>query len=312
MANPTRPTRTMTFAWLLSAMLGLCGCQGLNTQATPVEVEVAEDSQAVDIQLARSLPLVPVMIDGHGPYWMLLDTGSDETVLDDDVAEEIGIKLVDRYAIVSSGGHTRKMNTPQGTVGRIEIGETVFRDFDVVAHDLSDLSRTLRHRLDGIVGVKVLAQAVVTIDYPARTVRFERQRLDAPDGVNRLPLAWSGSDAIVKLRIAGREFSAKLDTGQVGALSLSDRDRESLNDVLTSRGSVTHRTFTGSVEREMVRLNGRVRLGELDIENPYASIGGRTRLGSGALRRSVVRIDLTGGVFEVIPGDQPVRTRWWE
>jgi len=301
---------------LIAALIGALGvvggCQSLNTQATPVEVEISEESSGVDIRLARSLPLVPVMIHGQGPFWMLLDTGSDETVLDEDVADEIGLETEDRYAIISSGGHAREMNTPQGRVDEVSIGDAVFRDFDVVVSDLGSLSRTLRHRLDGIIGVKVIAQSVVTIDYAQRKVHFSRMRLEEPDGVHRLPLSWRGSEAVVGMRIGGREFRAKLDTGQVGALSLSDRDRDALGDLLTNRGSVTHRTFTGSVDRDVVRLNGRIRIGELEIENPYASIGGRTRLGSGALRRSVIKIDLRGGVIEIIPGDGPVRTRWWD
>lgn len=293
------------------AALG-AGCRGLNTKATPVEVDIADRAPSVDIELARSLPLVPVRINGMGPYWMLLDTGSDETVLDDDVAVEVGLVTEDRFAIVSSGGHTRRMNTPQGRLREITIGETAFRDFDVVAHDLSELGRTLRHRLDGIIGVQVLAQSIVTIDYPAKKVRFDRGRLPAADGALRVPMIWSGSEAIVRVRIGGREFSAKLDTGQVGALSLSERDRDALRELLTSRGTITHRTFTGSVERDVVRVEGRMRLGDLEIENPYASIGGRTRVGSGALRRSVVRIDLAAGVLEVVAPDGPVRTRWFD
>ncbi len=301
---------------LIAASMGglgvVGGCQSLNTRATPVEVEIAEESAGIDIRLARSLPLVPVMIHGQGPYWMLLDTGSDETVLDDEVAEAIGLETQDRYAIISSGGHTRKMNTPQGRIDEVTIGESVFRNFDVVVSDLGSLSRTLRHRLDGIIGVQVISQSVVTIDYRERQVRFSRARLEAPDGVNRLPLSWRGSEAVVTMHIGGSEYRAKLDTGQVGALSLSEEDRDALGDQATNRGSVTHRTFTGSVERDVVRLNGRLRVGALEIDNPHASIGGRTRLGSGALRRSVVRIDLKGGVLEIEPGEGPLRTRWWD
>lgn len=296
----------------LASTLSLVGCQALDTRPTPVEVEISETSPGVEIRLARSLPLVPVMIHGQGPYWMLLDTGSDETVLDDEVAEEIALDTVERYAIISSGGHTRRMSTPQGRIDEVTIGDAVFRDFDVMVSDLSALSRTLRHRLDGIIGVKVISQSVVTIDYAQRKVHFSRQRLSLPDGVNRLPLSWRGSEAVVELRIAGTPIRAKLDTGQVGALSLSEEDRATLGDVLTARGSVTHRTFTGSVERDVVRLNGRVRAGALEIQDPHASVGGRTRLGSGALRHSVVRVDLRGGVLEIIPGDRPVRSRRWD
>ncbi len=296
----------------VTSALPLLGCQTLDTRPTPVEVEIAESSSGVEIRLARSLPLVPVIIHGHGPYWMLLDTGSDETVLDDRVADEIKLPTVDRYAVISSGGHTRRMNTPQGRLDEVTIGDAVFRDFDVMVSDLSALSRTLRHRLDGIIGVKVISQSVVTIDYAQRRAYFSRQRLEAPDGVSRLPLAWRGSEAVVELRVAGKPIRAKLDTGQVGSLSLSEDDRAALGEVLIPRGSVTHRTFTGSVERDVVRLNGRIRVGMLEIQDPHASIGGRTRLGSGALRHSLIRIDLRGGVLEIIPGERPVRSRPWE
>lgn len=308
-------TRFLRSGWLilgwLSATLALAACQALDTRPTPVEVEIAERSPGVGIRLARSLPLVPVMIRGQGPFWMLLDTGSDETVLDDEVAELLALETVDRYAIISSGGHTRKMNTPQGRLEEVVIGDAVFRDFDVIVSDLTALSRTLRHRLDGIIGVKVIAQSVVTIDYAQRLVHFSHGRLAPPDGVNRLPLAWRGSDAVMEVRVAGKPIRAKLDTGQVGVLSLSEEDRQLLADVLTTRGSITHRTFTGRVERDVVRLNGRVRAGALELEDPHASVGGRTRLGSGALRYSLVRIDLRGGVLEIVPGERPVQSRRW-
>jgi hypothetical protein len=44
----------------------------------------------VPMRIVRHEPLVQVKIEGHGPYWAIVDTGTDPSVIDAYLARQLG------------------------------------------------------------------------------------------------------------------------------------------------------------------------------------------------------------------------------
>jgi hypothetical protein len=59
-------------------------------------------------------------------------------------------------------------------VKSVAIGGTVREDLDVVVMDVANVGAAMGVTLDGIIGYTFLKDLRVVIDYPARSVRFER------------------------------------------------------------------------------------------------------------------------------------------
>ncbi len=131
--------------------------------------------------------VVEAKLGKHGPFAMLLDTGTDVTTID--------AALANRLRAISDA-------TPHGTGDPARAHAWDMVDFRLgglhadtmtaVALDLTRLSGKIGAHLDGVLGYGFLKDWAVQIDYPHHRVRFYR---DSPD--------WTGSESV--------EFEMKLD-----------------------------------------------------------------------------------------------------
>jgi aspartyl protease len=56
--------------------------------------------------IAGSVIIVPILVNGRGPYHFVLDTGTESTLIDTDIAAQLDIAAVDRMRLESSNGST--------------------------------------------------------------------------------------------------------------------------------------------------------------------------------------------------------------
>ena len=56
--------------------------------------------------IAGSVIIVPVQVNGRGPYDFVLDTGAESTLIDTDLADELAVTPVDRMRLDSANGST--------------------------------------------------------------------------------------------------------------------------------------------------------------------------------------------------------------
>ena len=91
---------------------------------------------------------------------------------------------------------------------------------------VSDLSYLERVRIDGIVGLDVLARASFSIDYRARVLRFAP--IDREDSVAPLELVWPF--LTVRMTIAGQEVRLLVDTGSSDLVLFKTRMPAALAD----------------------------------------------------------------------------------
>jgi predicted aspartyl protease len=137
-------------------------------QATPATVVAPPDSAAGEVPFELTGPggaalVVPVHVNGEGPFDFVLDTGATLICLDQGLVERLGVPMDGRRRGVGAG--------IEGT-GRIQlVGLDSVRVGAARANELSacvlDLAHTqaLGIEFDGLIGLNFLREFRVTLDF---------------------------------------------------------------------------------------------------------------------------------------------------
>ncbi|MCA9284825.1 MAG: aspartyl protease family protein [Phycisphaerales bacterium] len=259
--------------------------------ATPVpdSATVAADSAAapesddrvvLPTRRCGDLFIAETMIDGKGPFSMVLDTGASVTAITPKVAAETGARsALSRLAI-----------------GRFEVSGRI----RCQVRNLDELSLAIGTPIDGILGHQVFHQALLTYDYPAREVRVRVGSLtDDMPGV--APMSTSKRPFIGAV-VDGRTVNVLLDTGSSQGLSLAKLDRYAREGPVRAVGM--RAGVDGLTELRAARLAGTVRFGALVLERPVVhEATSDNLLGQAVLRDFVVTLDQQRGRVQIVRPD---------
>ncbi len=105
-----------------------------------------------------SMIIVPVSINGSGPYDLLLDTGSGKTIIDQKLADELGLPKVGERKIMGVLGST-KMSVVRAN--SVSVAGATISDLNVS----STANRMSVFKVRGVLGQDFLQQFDVLIDY---------------------------------------------------------------------------------------------------------------------------------------------------
>jgi predicted aspartyl protease len=142
------------------------------------------DAHAHDRQFLTSFEIgdqggviVPVAVNGRGPFRFLLDTGSTHSAVSEAIAGDLGAPVVAR-AVVSSavGGDERTVIR----IHRLQHGVLTVSNILASVVDLAGIDRN--GAIDGILGQDVLASLHYTIDFRHRTVLWWPEASDVGSG----------------------------------------------------------------------------------------------------------------------------------
>jgi predicted aspartyl protease len=163
----------------------------------------------------------PVMINGKGPYRLVLDTGANSSAIIPSVARSLGAPLHDKK--VQLHGVTGSAIVPVVMADSMEVGD-LFIDgasLPVVADVFGGA--------EGVLGPKGMADKRIFIDFGNDLIRIQRSRgQSAGRGYARMPLEFTdGQLPMFEIRIGGIRTKAILDTGAQITLG-NDSLREAL------------------------------------------------------------------------------------
>ena len=118
--------------------------------------------------IAGSVIVVPVMVNGRGPYDFVFDTGSESSMIDTALARELGIAALDRVVLHSPGG--------SGVLGRslaaeIRLGPVRVLNSEVLIGPLGGLG-SLSNKIHGIIGQTVLKHLDYVLDNAHSRIDF--------------------------------------------------------------------------------------------------------------------------------------------
>ena len=149
--------------------------------------------------------VAPVMINGRGPFKMMVDTGANRSLITTTVADALGIDYLSA-PLVTMNGVTGSAVVPAVAIDRLEAGELVFKGLQVPVvppHLVGDSGRHPRHR-----GV-------------ARAAADRRFRKGSRDDLER-KIYDSDLFRIDAHRVAGGLLAAKARVGRIRVVAVMD------------------------------------------------------------------------------------------
>lgn len=239
--------------------------------------------------------LLEVRIDGKGPYRFALDTGAaGGGRISPALAKTLGLKVVSQAITGDPSGQNRQ-TIDIVEAGSLAIGDATFRGVKLGVRELPPVPGRPQPESDGVLGIGLFQDFLLTLDYPARRVRIAKGELPPADGREIVDFEDRHGVPSVKLQVGDLEVTADVDSGNMrGELVLPasyiGKVPLEKDPVVVGRG----RTASNEFEVRQATLKGAVRIGSQSVERPlvdFVEIFPYANVGHAFLRRFAVTID---------------------
>jgi hypothetical protein len=245
--------------------------------------------------LADDTVLVEVRIDGKGPYRFALDTGAaGGGRVSRALATQLGLKVVGQ----AIGGDPSGKNREAADIveaGSLAVGGATFHGVKLVVRELPPVPGQPQPESDGVLGIGLFQDHLLTLDYPGHRVRIEKGELPPADGREVVEFENPRGVPMIKLKIGDLEVAADVDSGNMrGELVLPASYLSKVQ--LDGEPKVVGRGRTGYNEFEIKQapLKGAVRIGGQSVDHPkvdFVEIFPHGNIGYAFLRRFAVTVD---------------------
>ncbi len=198
----------------------------------------------------RDLPLVEAYLDGHGPYRLLVDLGSNVCIFRRDVIDEIGARVL-----------FERETSDIVALHAMRVGGAVWHDVVGGAYDELDV--------DGVIGYNVLRDVTVSIDVPRQRFALSHRALPPANGTTILPFVVQGRMPYVRVALGDASVLMNFDTGASDWILLPSSWAARL--ALAAGpvpGPTLHNNQTGAVRVQIARLAVPLRLGRWTAPQP--------------------------------------------
>ena len=129
--------------------------------AQPSTPALTADSTLPARMLRGYLMIVGVMIDDCGPFDFVVDTGTNATLLDPQLARELGLHARDRLQLESLSSSA---SVPRYFLQKLRVGPAIISNSEALAVPLTQL-KALDPRIRGILGMNVLLHFSFRLDF---------------------------------------------------------------------------------------------------------------------------------------------------
>jgi hypothetical protein len=252
-------------------ILNLLWCLHLFAAAPPVVTAANPDAGTIPFDAGEDgTVVVPVRIDGAGPFRFLVDTGSTHSAIVEKLAGKLGLRPSAKAAITSASGQSMR---PVVRLGSTAVGRAARDGLLASLLTSADLERA-GLTVDGVLGQDFLAGFDYTIDYQRGALTWDVEPATGHPAA-RLPMTTDGGRFLVELpQGAGRGTVRLVPDSGSSALVIFERARRANAGTLrlqTMTGSTRMSGVAGerSVERAIVRD---LRVGDLVLHNEPAVV----------------------------------------
>jgi predicted aspartyl protease len=209
--------------------------------------------------------ILPVLLNGRGPFKLLLDTGSTHSAVSEAVAAAIGAPAVAKTIVGSATGGREALVV---RIDALECGALAARGLlaSVATFDrLSDIDG-----IQGVIGQDALASVRYTIDFRRRELLWWPEDEGVAHGVS---FALEGSHGRFLISLPQRRDVLRLvpDSG-AGSLLLFDPPKQLPLTLLAQRGALTTMSAHGTVRLARMR---ELKVGTAMLQNVAAVVVGR-------------------------------------
>ena len=205
--------------------------------------------------------MLPVRVNGRGPYNFVVDSGADTSVVGLRIARDLQLPL-GTPAILNS--MTARNIVDRVRIGELSLGTSTVRDLQLPALRESDLGG------EGMIGIDALVQQRLMMDFEKRLIKVEdatKPPIPLPGEIVVTAKRRRGQLILTHVSAAGVPLDAVIDTGSqitIGNLALRDRlirgNREKFVTIPVT--GVTGATL----DLQLARI-GELRLGSVTLRN---------------------------------------------
>jgi len=152
--------------------------------------------------------IVPVMVNGRGPFLFVVDTGATRTVLTPQLVAALGLQSTDDAGVTLNGA-TGSAVVPTIAVESIAAGDVVLENQQL------PVAEGLASGIDGILGIDALADKRVMIDFATGKIEIRNAHRERPiQGAERIAAeSRFGGLLVIDAYVDRVHVKAVLDTG---------------------------------------------------------------------------------------------------
>ena len=196
---------------------------------------------------------------------LLIDTGTNPTLVDDTTAGELGLERVSR-SLGSTSVVNGSVPTYYSILPTLDLGPIHREAMPVAVTDLSWLREQIGFQVDAVVGLDVLAQLNFQIDYQSRRISFGAIRIAR----SAVPMEQADRLLIVQATLNGEPAKLMVDTGGASLILFAQRLPQS--NWRTLGTTVKLSNMAGNAELQKVQLK-ELRIGETNLSDSIALVG---------------------------------------
>jgi hypothetical protein len=185
-----------------------------------IDETLAIGGDDIDARKVRTRMTVQVRVNGQGPYRFVVDSGADSSVIGVRAARALQLPA---GTPVLLNGMTDSSQVDRVLVDTIQLGPSTIRDLELPVLKDQNVGG------EGMLGIDVLVQQRLMLDFEKRTINVEDARVPAKrlDGeIVVTARLQHGQLILTQAKANGRPIDAVIDTGSelsIGNLALRDR-----------------------------------------------------------------------------------------
>jgi hypothetical protein len=268
------------------ALLSFCPVVSPPAEASEDSVTAA-DAAATDGSASTILPLdrerleeggliIPVSVNGKGPFPFAFDTGS-HALIETRLAEELAMA---RRPGGQMWGYSGVVAYEVTTVERLTLGSIELRDQAAMVISNEAISTEIDVPYRGLVGAELLQRFIAIIDYRAATLTLTLpDRFEPPADAIALPVEYrvyqefDDPTPMVPARIDGVEGGFLIDTGAGGGITLIEHFIAT-HDLAThyEKRLLTHHFGYGGIGDDLVSRARSFQIGSTTVLEPVVVI----------------------------------------
>lgn len=234
---------------------------------------------SVAMQTDAGMPAIELMVNGQGPFLFGIDTGAQgDARIDSSLVEKLGLKSSGQVqATDGSGRNPQTIETVK--LDSIAIGDLRFNNVTAGSRNFRNSPRPVK--VDGILGLSVFSEYLVTLDFPAKQLRLERGELPKANGAEILDYKNERGLVLVELSVGQTKIDARLDSGNmIGAFVLPTALVEKLSHASTPVVVGKGRSASGEMEIKQVQIKELIRLGRHEFPDATVTFPALSDIGN--------------------------------
>lgn len=157
-------------AWSLGPLCCFFIALALPCQARTSFADTVQ-SKVVPFHLERGFAvIIPVTVNGRGPYDFMLDTGATITAIDHELGQELALEPEGQGTVTTL---THQLATSLAIARRVDFGPMAEQNIEVMIRDLNGLRR-VAPTARGVLGQNALNHADFLLDYQHKVLQFDK------------------------------------------------------------------------------------------------------------------------------------------